>query len=185
VRTKEICAEVRDELARDRYKFNADVPLGIMVETPSAVAMADQFAREVDFFSIGTNDLIQYTMAVDRGNSKIAHLYQHLHPSIVRLLRLTAAAAHRRKIHLSVCGEMAGDLQAVPILVGLGIDEFSVSPNVIPEVKRAIRSVTFDECRALVRRVSNLRTTAEIESEIDAFTKAHAPVSAATGGPHA
>jgi len=185
VRTKEICAEVRDELARDRYKFNPDVPLGIMVETPSAVAMADQFAREVDFFSIGTNDLIQYTMAVDRGNSKIAHLYQHLHPSIVRLLRLTAAAAHRRKIHLSVCGEMAGDLQAVPILVGLGIDEFSVSPNVIPEVKRAIRSVTFDECRALVRRVSNLRTTAEIESEIDAFTKAHAPVSAATGGPHA
>jgi phosphotransferase system enzyme I (PtsI) len=147
--------------------------------------MADQFAREVDFFSIGTNDLIQYTMAVDRGNSKIAHLYQHLHPSIVRLLRLTAAAAHRHKIHLSVCGEMAGDLQAVPILVGLGIDEFSVSPNVIPEVKRAIRSVTFDECRALVRRVSNFRTTAEIESEIDSFTKAHAPVSAATGGPHA
>jgi phosphoenolpyruvate-protein phosphotransferase (PTS system enzyme I) len=182
VRTKEICAEVRDELARDRYKFNADVPLGIMVETPSAVALADQFAGEVDFFSIGTNDLIQYTMAVDRGNSKIAHLYQHLHPSIVRLLRLTAAAARRHKIHLSVCGEMAGDLLAVPILVGLGIDEFSVSPNVIPEVKRLIRSVTYDECRALVRRVSKMRTTAEIENEIEAFMKAHTPVSAASGG---
>ena len=182
VRTKEICAEVRDELTRDRYKFSPAVELGIMVETPSAVAMADQFAREVDFFSIGTNDLIQYTMAVDRGNSKIAHLYQHLHPSIVRLLRLTAAAARRHRIHLSVCGEMAGDLLAVPILVGLGIDEFSVSPNVIPEVKRVIRSVTYDECRALVRRVSNLRTTAEIEAEIETFMKAHTPVSAASGG---
>lgn len=180
-RTKEICAEVRDELARDRYKFNADVSLGIMVETPSAVALADQFAREVDFFSIGTNDLIQYTMAVDRGNSKIAHLYHHLHPSIMRLLRLTATAAKRHDVHLSVCGEMAGDLLAVPILVGLGIDEFSVSPNVIPEVKRVIRSVTYDECRALVRRVSHMRTTAEIENEIESFMKSHTPVSAAPG----
>ena len=184
-RTKEICAEVRDELARDRYKFNAEVELGIMVETPSAVALADQFAREVTFFSIGTNDLIQYTMAVDRGNSKIAHLYQHLHPSIVRLLRLTVAAARRQNVHLSVCGEMAGDLLAVPILVGLGIDEFSVSPNMIPEVKRVIRSVTFDECRALVRRVSRFRTTAEIEAEIEAFMKAHTPVSAQSSGAHA
>jgi phosphotransferase system enzyme I (PtsI) len=183
LRTKEICAEVRDELTRDRYKFNPEVELGMMVETPSAVALADQFAREMDFFSIGTNDLIQYTMAVDRGNSKIAHLYQHLHPSIVRLLRLTAAAAHRHNVHLSVCGEMAGDLLAVPILVGLGIDEFSVSPNVIPEVKRVIRSVTYDECRALVRRISNLRTTAEIEAEIETFMKAHTPVSTASGGP--
>jgi phosphotransferase system enzyme I (PtsI) len=181
VRAKEICAEVREELVRDRYKFAPDVALGMMVETPSAVALADQFAREVDFFSIGTNDLIQYTMAVDRGNSKIAHLYQHLHPSIVRLLRLTAAAARRHDVHLAVCGEMAGDLLAVPILVGLGIDEFSVSPNVIPEVKRMIRSVTFDECRALVRRVANLRTTAEIEGEIEAFMKSHTVVSAAPG----
>jgi phosphoenolpyruvate-protein phosphotransferase (PTS system enzyme I) len=181
VRAKEICAEVRDELTRDRYRFSPDVQLGMMVETPSAVTLADQFASEVDFFSIGTNDLIQYTMAVDRGNSKIAHLYQHLHPSIVRLLRLTANAARRRGVHLAVCGEMAGDLQAVPILVGLGIDEFSVSPNVIPEVKRLIRSVTYDECRALVRRVSNLRTTAEIESEIEGFLKSHMPVAAAPG----
>ncbi|HEX6790555.1 MAG TPA: phosphoenolpyruvate--protein phosphotransferase [Candidatus Krumholzibacteria bacterium] len=181
VRAKEICAEVREELARDRYRFADHVPLGMMVETPSAVALADQFAREVEFFSIGTNDLIQYTMAVDRGNSKIAHLYQHLHPSIVRLLRLTAAAARRRGVHLAVCGEMAGDLLAVPILVGLGIDEFSVSPNVIPEVKRLIRSLTYDECRALVRRVSNLRTTAEIESEIEAFIKPRMPVGVAPG----
>jgi phosphotransferase system enzyme I (PtsI) len=150
-----------------------NVPLGIMVETPSAVAMADQFAREVDFFSIGTNDLIQYTMAVDRGNSKIAHLYQHLQPSILRLLRLTVEAARKRKIPVSVCGEMAGDRLSVPILVGLGIDEFSVSPIVIPEVKRIIRSVTFDECRALLRRVSRYRTTQEIENEIEALLQSH------------
>jgi phosphoenolpyruvate-protein phosphotransferase (PTS system enzyme I) len=171
LRTKEICAEVREDLKRERYKFAENVPLGIMVETPAAVAMADQFAREVDFFSIGTNDLIQYTMAVDRGNSKIAHLYQHLQPSILRLLRLTVEAARRRKIHISVCGEMAGDPLSVPILIGLGIDEFSVSPNMIPEVKRIIRSVTFDECRALLRRVSRFRTTQEIETEMDAFLK--------------
>jgi phosphotransferase system enzyme I (PtsI) len=129
----------------------------------------------VDFFSIGTNDLIQYTMAVDRGNSKIAHLYQHLHPSILRLLRLTVEAARRRNVHVSLCGEMAGDPLAVPILVGLGIDEFSVGPNMIPEVKRIIRSVTFDSCRALVRRANRSRTTAEIEVEIAAFLKANVP----------
>jgi len=173
-RAKEICADVREDLAKERYKMGNNVPLGIMVETPSAVALADQFAREVDFFSIGTNDLIQYAMAVDRGNSKIAHLYQHLQPSILRLLRLTVEAARRRKIPVSVCGEMAGDRLSVPILVGLGIDEFSVSPNVIPEVKRIIRSVTFDECRALLRRVSRYRTTQEIETEIEALLTSHA-----------
>jgi phosphoenolpyruvate-protein phosphotransferase (PTS system enzyme I) len=172
-RAKEICAEVREDLTKERYKIGENVPLGIMVETPAAVAMADQFAREVDFFSIGTNDLIQYTMAVDRGNSKIAHLYQHLQPSILRLLRLTVEAARRRKIPVSVCGEMAGDRLSVPILVGLGIDEFSVSPNNIPEVKRIIRSVTYDECRALLRRVSRYRTTQEIENEIEALLKSH------------
>ncbi len=176
LRTKEICTEVREDLKRERYKFDDTVELGIMVETPSAVALADQFAREVDFFSIGTNDLIQYTMAVDRGNSKIAHLYQHLQPSILRLLRLTVEAARKHDIHVGVCGEMAGDPLSVPILIGLGIDEFSVSPNVIPEVKRIIRSVTFDECRALLRRVARFRTTGEIEAEIDAFLKAHGPV---------
>ena len=157
VRTKEICAEVRDELTRDRYKFNPEVELGIMVETPSAVAMADQFAREVDFFSIGTNDLIQYTMAVDRGNSKIAHLYQHLHPSIVRLLRLTAAAAHRRKIHLSVCGEMAGDLQLTRLLLGLGLRNFSMHPSQLLPIKERILRTNLGEVQAAAQRV--LRNT--------------------------
>jgi phosphotransferase system enzyme I (PtsI) len=175
VRAREICAEVRADLQRERYAIAEHVPLGIMVETPSAVALADHFAHEAEFFSIGTNDLIQYTMAVDRGNSKIAHLYQHLHPSILRLLRVTVAAGRRHNVPVSVCGEMAGDPMSVPILIGLGIDEFSVSPNMIPEVKRIIRSVTFDACRALLRRVLGLRTAAEIESEIEAFLKTHVP----------
>ena len=183
LRAREICEEVRADLKRERYQVADDVPLGMMVETPSAVALADHFAREVAFFSIGTNDLIQYTMAVDRGNSKIAHLYQHLHPSILRLLRITVEAARRRKVHVAVCGEMAGDPLAVPILIGLGIDEFSVSPNMIPEVKRIIRSVTFDSCRALVRRVNRFRTTAEIEAEIEAYLKSYVPSMANNGRP--
>jgi len=169
VQAKEICADVRAELKRDRYKFVDDVELGIMVETPAAVAVAEQLAKEVSFFSIGTNDLVQYTMAVDRGNSKIAHLYQHLHPSIIRFLKQTIEAAHKRGIHVSVCGEMGSDPAAVLILVGLQVDEFSVSPNLIPEVKRIIRSVTFDQCRLLVKRVLRYRTTAEIEEEIAKF----------------
>jgi len=181
LRTQEICAEVREELTRDRYKFADIVELGIMVETPSAVALADHLAKEVAFFSIGTNDLVQYTMAVDRGNSKIAYLYQHLHPSILRLLRLTVEAARRRKVHVSICGEMACDPLAVPILIGLGLDEFSVSPNMIPEVKRIIRAVTYDECRALLRRVSRFRTTAEIEAEVEAFLRLHVPSALAAG----
>jgi phosphotransferase system enzyme I (PtsI) len=166
---KKICAEVRADLRRERYRVAKDVPLGIMIETPSAVAIADYLAREVDFFSIGTNDLIQYTMAVDRGNSKIAHLYQNLHPSIIRFLKQTVEAGQKRKIPVSVCGEMAADPMSIPILIGLELNEFSVSPNMIPEAKRIIRSVTFDECRSLLRRVMRHRKIASIEDEVHKF----------------
>ena len=182
IKTKEICAEVREELRHARFKFDENVELGIMIETPSAVAVAEHLAREVAFFSIGTNDLIQYTMAVDRGNSKIAHLYQNLHPSIIRFLKQTVDAARKRDIHVSVCGEMCGDPFSILILIGLQIDEFSCSPNMIPEVKRIIRSVTFDECRALVRRVMRLRTTADIEHEVEGFLRAHVQRGSAAEG---
>jgi phosphotransferase system enzyme I (PtsI) len=177
LQAKEICQEVREELKRGKYRFDPDVELGIMVETPSAVAMADALAKEVSFFSIGTNDLIQYTLAVDRGNAKIAHLYQPLHPSIIRFLKSTVEAAHKRKIHVGVCGEMCSDPLSVLVLIGLAIDEFSVAPNMIPEVKRIIRSVTFDECKALVKRILRYRTTSEIEREIESFLKARVPTS--------
>jgi phosphotransferase system enzyme I (PtsI) len=182
VQAKQICREVQEELKRDKYLFDADVQLGIMIETPSAVAMADALAKEVDFFSIGTNDLIQYTLAVDRGNAKISHLYQPLHPSIIRFLKSTVEAGHKRGIHVGVCGEMCADPLSVLVLIGLEINEFSVAPNMIPEVKRIIRSVTFDECKSLVRRVLRYRTTSEIEREIENFLKARVPTSPDTGG---
>jgi phosphotransferase system enzyme I (PtsI) len=144
--------------------------------------MADAMAKEVDFFSIGTNDLIQYTLAVDRGNAKISHLYQNLHPSIIRFLKSTIEAAHKRGIRVAVCGEMCGDPLSVLVLIGLNIDEFSTSPNMIPEVKRIIRSVTFDECKSLVRRILRYRTTSEIEREIEEFLKARVPTSPDTEG---
>jgi phosphotransferase system enzyme I (PtsI) len=177
LQAKEICQEVQDELKRGKYQFDPDLELGIMIETPSAVAMADALAKEVSFFSIGTNDLIQYTLAVDRGNAKISHLYQPLHPSIIRFLKSTVEAGHKRKIHVGVCGEMCSDPLSVLVLIGLAIDEFSVASNMIPEVKRIIRSVTFDECKSLVRRVLRYRTTSEIEREIESFLKARVPKS--------
>jgi len=182
LQAKEICKEVRSELKRGKYQFDPEVELGIMIETPSAVAMADAMAKEVDFFSIGTNDLIQYTLAVDRGNAKISHLYQNLHPSIIRFLKSTIEAAHKRGIRVAVCGEMCGDPLSVLVLIGLNIDEFSTSPNMIPEVKRIIRSVTFDECKSLVRRILRYRTTSEIEREIEEFLKARVPTSPDTEG---
>ena len=182
LQAKEICYEVQEELKRGKYRFDADVQLGIMIETPSAVAMADVLAKEVDFFSIGTNDLIQYTLAVDRGNAKISHLYQPLHPSIIRFLKSTVEAAHKRNIPVGVCGEMCADPLSMLVLIGLAIDEFSIAPNMIPEVKRIIRSVTFDECKSLVRRVLRYRTTSEIEREIESFLKARVPTSPDTEG---
>jgi phosphotransferase system enzyme I (PtsI) len=175
IQAKQICEEVQAELKRGRYKFDPDLELGIMIETPSAVAMADALAKEVSFFSIGTNDLIQYTLAVDRGNTKIAHMYQNLHPSIIRFLKSTVEAAHKRKIPVGVCGEMCSDPLSVLVLIGLAIDEFSTGPSMIPEIKRIIRSVTYDECKALVRRILRYRTTSEIEREIEEFLRARVP----------
>ena len=174
-RTKRICEEIRGELTSNRFRIDQDVPIGIMVETPSAVAIADVLAKEVDFFSIGTNDLIQYTMAVDRGNSKIAHLYQHLHPSIIRFLKMTTDAARKAKIPVGICGEMAVDPLSAIVLVGLQIDEFSCGPNTIPEIKKVVRSVTYDECKMLVKKILKRKTTDEIEADARALLIARCP----------
>ncbi len=117
-----------------------------MIEVPSAAVVADQLAGEVDFFSIGTNDLIQYTIAVDRGNERVANLYQPFNPAVVRLLNTTVEAGHAAGIWVGVCGEMASDLLATPLLVGLGFDELSVSAPRVPEIKHAVRSLTFGDC---------------------------------------
>jgi phosphotransferase system enzyme I (PtsI) len=133
-----------------------------MIEIPSAALCAESLAREVDFFSIGTNDLIQYAVAVDRLNERIAHLYEPTHPAVIRLLKMVADAAHANNIWAGVCGEMAGDLTMVPLLLGLGMDELSVSASLVPRVKRAVQSLSLPECQQLVTEALKLDTPSEI-----------------------
>lgn len=136
--------------------------VGAMVEIPSAAISAEALAREVDFFSIGTNDLIQYTMAVDRVNERIAHLYEPTHPAVLHLLKVVADAAHVHQIWVGVCGEMAADLALVPLLIGLGMDELSVSATLVPQVKRAVQSLETSECQQLVDEALQLELPEEI-----------------------
>src|SRR6202012_4766588 len=123
--------------------------VGAMIEIPSAALIADTLAQRTNFFSIGSNDLIQYTLAADRTNEKVSHLYEPTHPAIVRLIKMTVDASHRKNIWTGVCGEIGGDPVLVPLLVGLGIDELSCAPGVIPEVKYMIRRLKLDEAKAL------------------------------------
>ena len=126
------------------------IEVGAMIEIPSAAICANVLAHEVDFFSIGTNDLIQYALAVDRVNEKLAHLYEPTHPAVLRLLKMIADAAHANNIWVGVCGEMAGDVALIPLLLGLGVDELSASATLVPRVKRAVQSLAIPECRELV-----------------------------------
>ncbi|MDD4857924.1 MAG: phosphoenolpyruvate--protein phosphotransferase [Candidatus Krumholzibacteria bacterium] len=166
---REICEEVKDDLKRQRYVIGERPEIGVMIETPSAVAIADLLAREVDFFSIGTNDLVQYALAVDRGNAKISYLYDTLHPSILRLLRDTVAAAHKNKIWVGICGEMPGNIYGALLLLGLGLDEFSAASYLIPTIKKIVRSVTYDETRSLVRKALAMGTAREVRELVDRF----------------
>jgi phosphotransferase system enzyme I (PtsI) len=142
------------------------VPIGVMLEIPAAAYTADMLAREVDFFTIGTNDLIQYCLAVDRGDERVSHLYEPLHPSILRVIVMMRRAAARRAIPVSLCGEMASDPALVTLLVGLGLTEFSMTPAAIGMAKHALVEVRRDELQALARRVLRLSTVAEIEREL-------------------
>jgi phosphotransferase system enzyme I (PtsI) len=154
--------ECKAELQNANGAEIGDPDVGAMIEIPSAAISAEALAREVDFFSIGTNDLIQYTMAVDRVNERIAHLYEPTHPAVLRLLKAVADAAHIHQIWVGVCGEMAGDLALVPLLIGLGIDELSVSATLVPRVKRAVQSLETSECQQLVDQALQLELPQEI-----------------------
>jgi phosphotransferase system enzyme I (PtsI) len=164
------------ELKREKIPFNPLIEVGAMVEIPSAALTADVLARGADFFSIGSNDLIQYTLAVDRVNEKIAHLYQPLHPAVLKLIHHTITAAHRRNIWVGMCGEMAGDILSVPILVGMGIDELSVSPMLVPEVKKVILSLNLAEARKLAEKVLGYSSPQRIENESRRLIKRVAPM---------
>jgi len=159
---KTVLAECHEELRRSGVPLDEEIEVGAMIEIPSAALCANVLASEVDFFSIGTNDLIQYTLAVDRVNEKIAHLYEPTHPAILRLLRMIAEAAHAHHIWVGVCGEMAGDVALVPLLLGLGMDELSAGATSVPRVKRAVQSLAIPECRELVEETLKLNTSSEI-----------------------
>ena len=153
-KAKDIVNEVKEELNQKGIDFDEKIEIGIMIEVPSAAMVADDLAKEVDFFSIGTNDLIQYTMAVDRGNEKVAHLYSPAHPAILKLLKMIINAAEENNIKIGICGEMGGEVEYTILLLGLGLREFSVAPAmIIPEVKKIIRSVTYERAKEAAETV--------------------------------
>jgi phosphoenolpyruvate-protein phosphotransferase (PTS system enzyme I) len=145
--------QVKSDLRREGLPFNPDLPAGIMMELPSAVMIAEILAKEVDFFSIGTNDLIQYSLGIDRTNRYVSHMYQPLHPAVVKSIKHVVDAAHQQGIEVSLCGEMASDPFCVPILMGMQIDGLSLNPQAIPGVKRIIRQATMDDCKTLLKKV--------------------------------
>jgi phosphotransferase system enzyme I (PtsI) len=142
------------------------VPIGVMIEIPAAAYTADLLAREIDFFTIGTNDLIQYCLAVDRADERVSRLYEPLHPAILRMIVMVRRAARRRGIPVSLCGEMASDPALLTLLVGLGLTEFSMTPGAIPVAKQVLGELRSDELRALARRILRLSTIDEIEREL-------------------
>ena len=161
--------EVKEECRHEGVSFKEDIPVGIMIEVPSAAMTSDILAKKVNFFSIGTNDLIQYTIAVDRGNEKIAYLYEPFHPSVLRLIKLTIDNAHAAGITVSMCGEMAGDTTATVVLLGLGLDTFSMSSMGIPEIKQIIRSVKKSDAEELAQKVLGMSSYREIEAYIEGW----------------
>lgn len=148
---RKILEDCQAELDAEGIPFDRTIEIGCMIEVPSAAIMADSLAREVDFFSIGTNDLIQYTIAVDRGNERVSGLYEPCHPALVKLIQTVTEAAKHRGIWTGVCGEMAGNIVLTPLLIGLGIDELSVAPVQLPSIKYAIRKCTAQTCKELVK----------------------------------
>jgi len=163
--------ECKDEMRKEGIPFAEDAEIGIMVEIPSAAVIADQLAKEVDFFSIGTNDLSQYTMAADRTNPKVAELSDAFHPAVLRLIKMVIDAAHAEHKWVGMCGELAGEPLAAPILVGLGLDEFSMSPPFIPLVKQIIRNLTAEDLVKLAENALQLGSPKEIQ----AFVKQEIP----------
>jgi len=167
--------EYKAELRAEKITFDENMPIGAMIEIPSAVIVAESLAKRLKFFSIGTNDLIQYSLAVDRMNEKIAHLYEPTHPAIVRLIKATADAAHNQGISVSVCGEMAGDPTMAPLLIGLGVDELSVAPPLVPPVKYLIRALKIGQAKDLATFALASESAGEILAKCQDLAEQVAP----------
>ena len=164
--TRKLLDKAADSLAKDGLPYNRDIDVGIMIEVPSAAILADLLAEKVDFFSIGTNDLIQYALAIDRGNRHVAHLYQPLDPAVIRLIKQVADVAKDKGIKVYICGEMAAAAHHIPLLLGLGMDELSMNPQSIPHIKRVIRSLSLSDARSFVQEALKKRTARGVFSLI-------------------
>ncbi len=165
--TKQLIEQAKDDLRQKNIPFDESIPLGVMIEVPAAAVIADHLAKEVNFLSIGTNDLIQYLLAVDRGNDIVSDLFQEFHPAVIRFLRRIIERGKQEKVWVGMCGQMAGDPLATILLVGLGLDEFSVVPTVLPEIKKIIRSIHYTEAKHVAEKVLEMQS----EDEIKAFLK--------------
>ena len=179
---KRLFREVKEELRANRVKFDEKIPLGVMIEVPAAAALTDLLAKEVDYLSIGTNDLIQYYLAVDRSNEFVSYLYKPLHPSILRLIKYIIETAQKEGKEITVCGEMAADPLSAIVLLGFGLKKFSMNPIFIPRIKKALRSVEYKTVRKVVQKAITLKTAQEVEEYIiekillkypDAFLTGH------------
>ena len=170
-RANAVLAECKEELTSRRIAFNPHLQVGSMIEIPSAAITADLLARDCDFFSIGTNDLIQYLLAIDRVNDRIAHLYEPTHPAVIRTIKSVVDQAHSQKIKVSVCGEMAGDAVYAPLLLGLGVDELSMTPPLIPSVKYLIRSMNLSDAQKLANAALKLSSAKEILALCEEFSR--------------
>ena len=170
---KQIIEHEKKELQKQGIPYDDHIPVGVMVEVPAVALQADIFARESDFFSIGTNDLTQYTLAVDRGNERVCDLFDELHPSLLMLIRQTVEAARRNEIPVSLCGEIASDPRAVPVLIGLGVHTLSASPLFLPELKQVIRSMTLEEAHGIAEEVLQAPTRDQRRDIVDRWFRLH------------
>ena len=172
---KELIDEAKSTLEKEGKDFRGEIELGIMIEIPSVVVMADILAQEVDFFSIGTNDLVQYTLAVDRGNEKVANLYSHFHPAVLRMIKMTIDAGRAANIPVGMCGEMAGDPLAIPVLLAMGFEYLSASHTVIPEIKKIIRELSLDECNRFYQQIQDISMTGDVIEIVKDFFRTNFP----------
>jgi phosphoenolpyruvate-protein phosphotransferase (PTS system enzyme I) len=170
---KMVLADVMEDLQEHNLPFNRDVPVGMMVETPAAVLMADHFVEEVDFLSIGTNDLIQYALAVDRGNKEVVGLYTPADPAVLKLVAMAVDAANRKGVPISMCGQMSGSPLYTMLLLGMGMRQFSVTPSAIPEVKNVCRSVTIPECQVVAARALTMENARDVKSYLKEELRKH------------
>ena len=166
---KEVLEECKKELDNENITYDKDIKVGIMIEIPSAALIADKLAKECDFFSIGTNDLIQYTVAVERGNEKISKLYTKYHPAVIQLIKKAIDGAHMANIICGMCGEAAGDKKFIPLLVGLGLDEFSMNSNNILRARKTINNLDSKECAKLSEEIMEMASAEEVEKRLQEF----------------